>query len=206
MDPGSLISAGSTSGTTELFRLDQVNMLRIFVYVPQSYAPDIQVGQKAEVSVRERPGRIFDGTVTRTAGAIDSTSRTLLTEVHVPNPDGLLLSGSYATVQFRITRAQAPLVIPSSALLIDANGVRVALVEDDHTLRYRPVQIGRDYGTEVEVLSGLETTDVVATGLPPNIAEGRRVEPAKAPDETAVNQRGTKAATERPASDKAQAR
>ena len=119
VDPGSLISAGSTSGTTELFRLAQVDVLRIFVFVPQSYAPDIQVGQKAEVTVREQPGRVFEGNVTRTAGAIDSTSRTLLTEVQVPNPDGALLSGSYATVEFQISRAQPPLTIPSSALLID---------------------------------------------------------------------------------------
>ena len=179
VDPGSLISAGSTSGTTELFRLAQVNVLRIFVNVPQSYAPDIRVGGKAEVSVRELPGRVFEGAVTRTAGAIDATSRTLLTEVQVPNPDGLLLAGSYATVEFKLTRPEPPLLVPSSALLIDASGVRVALVDGDHTLRYRPVQIGRDYGSEVEVLSGVDTTDVVATGLPPNIAEGSRVEPAK---------------------------
>ena len=182
VDPGSLISAGSTSGTTELFRLAQVNMLRIFVFVPQSYAPDIHVGQEADVSVRELPGRVFEGSVTRTAGAIDSTSRTLRTEVQVPNPDGALLSGSYATVRFKLTRPQPPLVVPSSALLIDANGVRVALVDHDHTLHYRPVQIGRDYGSEVEVLSGLDETDVVATGLPPNIAEGSHVEPASPAD------------------------
>src|SRR5438128_3942029 len=81
VDPGSLISAGSTTGTRELFRLAQVDVLRIFVFVPQSYAPDIKVGQSADVSVRELPGRVFQGTVARTAGAIDATSRTLLTEV-----------------------------------------------------------------------------------------------------------------------------
>jgi len=207
VDPGSLISAGSTSGTTELFRLAQVDVLRIFVYVPQSYAPDIQVGQKAEVTVRERPGRVFEGTVTRTAGAIDSTSRTLLTEVQVPNPDGLLLSGSYATVQFRVTRPDPPLLVPSNALLIDANGVRVALVDADHTLHYRTVQIGRDYGSEVEVLSGLETTDVVATGLAPNIAEGTRVEPSKPADTgTGADPAGTKVPAGKPTSDDARAR
>jgi RND family efflux transporter MFP subunit len=207
VDPGSLISAGSTSGTTELFRLAQVNVLRIFVFVPQSYAPDIHVGQKAEVSVRELPGRVFDGGVTRTAGAIDSTSRTLLTEVQVPNPDGVLLSGSYATVRFKLTRPEPPLVVPSSALLIDANGVRVALVDGDHTLHYRPVQIGRDYGSEVEVLSGLDTTDVVATGLPPNLAEGSRVEPASpAGAGTGAGRAGTGAPAGKPASDAPRAR
>src|SRR5207249_138038 len=105
VDPGSLISAGSTSGTRELFRLAQVDVLRIFVYVPQSYAPDIRAGESADVSVRELPGRVFQGTVTRTAGAIHPTSRTLLTEVQVRNPEGLLLSGSYATVRFKVQRA-----------------------------------------------------------------------------------------------------
>ncbi len=179
VDPGSLISAGSTSGTRELFRLAQVDVLRIFVYVPQSYAPDIKAGQSADVSVRELPGRVFQGTVTRTAGAIDPTSRTLLTEVQVRNPEGLLLSGSYATVRFKVQRADPPIVVPQSALLIDANGVRVALVDADGTLHYRPIQIGRDYGNDAEVLSGLETTDVVATGISANIAEGSRVEIAK---------------------------
>ena len=178
VDPGSLISAGSTTGTRELFRLAQVDVLRIFVYVPQSYAPDIKAGQSADVSVRELPGRIFQGTVTRTAGAIDPTSRTLLTEVQVPNPDGLLLSGSYATVRFKVEHAKAPLVVPQNALLIDANGVRVGVV-DGGTLHYRPIQIGRDYGNDVEVLAGLDTNDAIATGLSAGITEGSRVEIAK---------------------------
>ena len=182
VDPGSLISAGSTTGTRELFRLAQVDVLRIFVFVPQSYAPDIRAGQKADVSVRELPGRVFQGTVTRTAGAIDPTSRTLLTEVQVPNPDGLLLSGSYATVRFKVQRPNPSLTVPQSALLIDASGVRVAVVNADGTLHYRPVQIGRDFGNDVEVLSGVDTTDVLATGLAANVAEGSRVEVAKPAD------------------------
>src|SRR3989454_9458427 len=182
VDPGSLISAGSTTGTRELFRLAQVDVLRIFVFVPQSYAPDIKAGQSADVSVWELPGRVFQGTVTRTAGAIDPTSRTLLTEVQVPNPEGLLLSGSYATVRFKGQRAEPPLVVPQSALLIDANGVRVALVAADGTLHYRSIQIGRDFGNEVEVLSGVDASDVLATGLAANVAEGSRVEIAKPAD------------------------
>src|SRR5947208_10805439 len=179
VDPGSLISAGSTTGTRELFRLAQVDVLRIFIYVPQSYASDIKAGQMADVSVRELPGRVFQGKVTRTAGAIDPTSRTLLTEVQVQNPDRLLLSGSYAMVRFKVQRPDPPLVVPQTALLIDANGVRVALVDADGTLHYRPIQIGRDFGNEVEVLSGVATSDVLATGLAANIAEGSRVETAK---------------------------
>jgi len=179
VDPGSLITAGSTTGTTELFTLAQVDVLRIFVFVPQSYAPDIKVGATADVSVRELPNRVFQGTVARTAGAIDATSRTLLTEVHVPNKEGLLLSGSYATVKFKVHRPDPSLVVPQNALLIDASGVRVAVVNADGTLHYRPVQIGRDFGNDVEVLSGVDTTDVLATGLAANVTDGTRVDVAK---------------------------
>jgi RND family efflux transporter MFP subunit len=179
VDPGSLISAGSTSGTTELFRIAQVNVLRVFVFVPQSYASDIQVGQKASVSLRERPDRTFEGTVMRTAGAVDPGSRTLLTELQVPNPDGLLLAGSYATVHFQIAQSAPPLLVPSSALLVDAAGMRVAVVDGDHRLHYRPVQIGRDYGQEVEILTGVAEGDVLATGLSAAIADGSAIELAK---------------------------
>jgi RND family efflux transporter MFP subunit len=175
VDPGALISAGSTQGTTELFRLAQVDTLRIFVYVPQSYAADVSAGQEADVTLRELPERVFKGKVTRSAGAIDPASRTLLTEVQVPNRDGALLSGSYVTVHFRITRSKPPLLIPSTALLVDAQGVRVALVNADETLRYQPIAIGRDYGDRVEVLKGLQPTDIIATGLPSGLAEGARV-------------------------------
>ena len=182
VDPGSLISAGSTTGTRELFRLAQVDVLRIFVFVPQSYALGHQSGADGGGRRARVPGRVFQGTVTRTAGAIDPTSRTLLTEVQVPNPEGLLLSGSYATVRFQVQRPDPPLVVPQSALLIDANGVRVALVDANGALHYRPIQIGRDFGNEVEVLSGVEANDVLATGLAANIADGSRVDVAPPPD------------------------
>lgn len=165
VDQGALISAGSSGGTRELFRLAQVDVLRILVYVPQSYAGDVKVGQSAGVTVRELPRRVFAGKVTRTAGAIDPASRTMLTEVQVPNPEGLLLSGSYATVEFKLDRSAPPIVIPSNALLIDARGVRVATVDADGTLHYQPIEIGRDYGTEVEVLAGVTPADVVVTGI-----------------------------------------
>ena len=174
VDPGALISS-SVAASRELFRLAKVDTLRIFVYVPQSYAPDIKVGQSAVVSVREFPHRVFAGTVTRTAGAIDPASRTMLVEVQVPNPEGVLLAGSYATVRFNLQRSEPQLLIPSGALLVDAAGVRVAVVNPDNTLHYRPIEIGRDFGDEVEVLSGLNGDEVVATGLAGNLIEGSAV-------------------------------
>jgi RND family efflux transporter MFP subunit len=175
IDQGSLISAGSAQGITELFRLAQVDTLRIFVFVPQAYAVDIQAGQDADVTVRERPDRIFKGIVTRTAGAIDPRSRTLLTEVQVPNRDNALLAGSYVTVHFRIPRTEPPLLIPANALLVDAQGIRVAVVGADGALHYQPIVMGRDYGDRVEVLSGLDPDAVIATGLPGGLADGSRV-------------------------------
>lgn len=174
VDPGALISTG-VAGVRELFRLAKVDTLRVFVYVPQSYAPDIKVGQSAAVTVREFPHRVFAGTVTRTAGAIDPASRTMLVEVQVPNPEGALLSGSYATVRFNLQRAEPPLLIPAGAVLVDAAGVRVALVQPDNTLHYHPIEVGRDFGDEVEVLSGLSEGDVVATGLAGNLVNGAAV-------------------------------
>ncbi len=179
VDPGALISSGSTTGTRELFRLAQTDTLRIFVFVPQSYSPDIQPGQTADVTVRERPGRVFQGRVTRTAGAIDPASRTMRAEVQVPNPDGTLLAGSYATVRFKVTRPDPPLLVPQSALLVDANGVRVAVVDGDGALHYRPIALGRDYGTDAEVLSGVGPDDVLATGFASNLTDGTRVDVAK---------------------------
>ena len=112
--------------------------------------------------------------------AIDPASRTMRAEVQVPNTDGTLLSGSYATVGFKIERPDPPLLVPQSALLVDASGVRVAVVDADGTLRYRPIQIGRDYGTDVEVLGGVGPDDMLATGIAANVTDGTRVETAAA--------------------------
>lgn len=183
VDPGSLVSAGSGSTVTELFELAQVDVLRIFVFVPQAYALDVAVGQRAAVTVRERPGTNFEGVVTRTAGAIDASSRTMLTEVQVPNPQGLLLSGAYATVRLAVQRVDPPLMVPASALRVDASGVRVARVEPDGTLRFTKIEVGRDFGTEVEVLAGVAPDDVLAVSLSAGIRDGERVAVAAlAPD------------------------
>jgi RND family efflux transporter MFP subunit len=185
VDPGALISAGTGGGVRELFRLAQIDTLRIFVYVPQAYAPSVQVGAIADISVRERPGAIVQGVVTRTAGSIDPTSRTMLAQIEVSNLDHALLAGSYGTVHFRITRSDPPLVIPASALLIDANGIRVAVVQGDAqspTLHYQPVQLGRDFGDQVEVIGGLDEHAVLATGIAGSLVEGTGVRVAQPDD------------------------
>jgi RND family efflux transporter MFP subunit len=199
VDPGALISAGSTTGTAELFRLAQVDTLRIFVFVPQTYAADIYVGEDADVTLRERPGRVFHGTVSRTAGAIDPTSRTLRTEVLVPNQDGALFSGAYVTVHFKIQRSNPPLLIPGTALLVGAQGVRAAVVQPDGTLHYQPIEIGRDFGAQIEVLGGLTPSDTIASNLPGGLMEGTRVRiAASAPSSPSPS---VEQATPTPASD-----
>jgi RND family efflux transporter MFP subunit len=175
VDPGSLITSGSTQQTTQLFSIAQVDTLRIFVFVPQAYAFDVRVGQAAHIALREQPGRVFEGKVTRTAGAIDPASGTLLTEVQVPNRDGALLSGAYVTVHFKLHRDNPPLLIPGTALLVNAGGLRVAVIGPDGTLHYKSIEIGRDYGDQVEVQSGLDPADVIATALPSGIADGAKV-------------------------------
>ena len=181
VDPGSLISAGSTTTITQLFSLAQVDVLRIFVFVPQTYAFDVRVGQSADVVLREQPDRVFKGTVTRTADAIDTGSGTLLTEVDVQNHDGALLSGSYVTVHFKLHRRDPPLQIPGTALLAGAKGTRVALIAEDGTLHYRSIELGRDYGDHIEVLSGLAPSDLIATVLPAGIADGAQVKAQEQP-------------------------
>jgi RND family efflux transporter MFP subunit len=187
VDPGSLITAGSTQQTTQLFSLAQVDVLRIFVYVPQAYAFDVRVGQSADVALREQPDRVFKGTVTRTADAIDPGSGTLLTEVDVPNRDGALLSGSYVTVHFKLQRTDPPLLIPGTAVLANANGLRVAVIGSDGTLHYNPIEVGRDYGAQVEVLSGLDPADVVATALPSGLPDGAKVRSTASNQEAGVS-------------------
>ena len=118
----------------------------------------------------------------------------------MPNRDGTLLSGSYVTVHFKIQRSSPPLLIPATALLVDAQGVRVALVDGDGALHYRPIVIGRDYGDRVEVRSGLEPSDVIATGLPGGLADGTKVNPAAAPSAPAAAARPQPAANGAPSS------
>jgi RND family efflux transporter MFP subunit len=176
VDPGALISSGSQNGELRsLFRIARTDVLRVLTYVPQSDAPFIKVHQDVTVTVREFPNRVFAGTVAYTAGALDPSSRTMLAEVHVPNPDRTLLVGMYVTVHFQVERADPAILIPATSLLIDSNGVRVAVVDGAGVMHYRPVEVGRDFGTRVEVLSGLAAQEMVVNGLTGTVADGTRV-------------------------------
>jgi RND family efflux transporter MFP subunit len=157
VDVGALVSA-----TTPLFSIAQSDPLRVYVYAPQTNAPSIKEGLQAQIIVQEMPGQTFDGMVTRTAGALDPSSRSMQLEVLVPNHDGKLFPGMYGQVKFLLPDANAPIVIPSNAFVFRTEGPQVAVVTADHHIHWQSIHVGRDFGTQMEVLDGLkENTNVV---------------------------------------------
>ncbi len=173
VDPGALINAGGTG--KELFDMAKVDPLRVYVSVPQNYAPAIKTGMEAWVTLQELPGEKFKGTVARTAEAIDPLTRTLLTEVDVPNRDGRLLPGSFGEVHFRVGIDAQKLTIPVNAMLFRKEGPRVAVVGSDGKVHLRPIVIGKDYGTTLEILGGVELGDRVIINPADSLEEGQPV-------------------------------
>jgi len=176
VERGDLVTTGSAAAGKPLFDIAQSGTLRIQVDVPQSQAVNIQDGQKAVVLVRERLGREYTGTVVRNASALDSAARTMLTEVQVDNRDGSLLPGMYAQVRFTLPEQRTSLIIPTSSLVIDSHGMHVVTVQDNRTVHFLPVVIGKDMGTQVEVLSGLRASDVLVTSPSDLLHDGQHVE------------------------------
>jgi RND family efflux transporter MFP subunit len=173
VDVGALVN----SGTTLLFRVAQTGTLRTYVNVPQTNADSVRVGQSASLSVSTLPGRHFPGTVARTADSLDPASRTMLVEIRVPNPDGLLLPGMYGQVDLSSSRTNPPLLIPGDSLIVRAEGTQVAVVRSDHTIHLQRIEVGRDYGDNLEVISGLELGDMVISNPGDAVVEGAKVEP-----------------------------
>lgn len=174
VDPGALINAGSTTGR-EMFDIARVDPLRVFVGVPQAYAPAIKIGMNATVTLQEFPGQKFAGTVARTAESIDLTSRTLLTEVDVPNKDGRLLPGSFGIVHFLPHIPVERVTVPVNAMLFRQEGPRVAVVGPNNTVQLRPIVIGKDYGATLEVLGGVSTQDLVIINPADSLDNGQKV-------------------------------
>jgi RND family efflux transporter MFP subunit len=181
VDPGDLISADAPSTTRELFHLMRTDVLRVFVNVPQVFAPEIKLGQAAAVYVRDDPSRQFPGKVTRTADALDPNTRTLLTEVDVPNPDNALRPGMYLQVKFVFDRGVAPIMIPAAALATRAGPAQVAVLDDQHRVQYRTVQLGRDFGAEIQVRAGLKEGEQVVVHPGDDLPEGTVVDPVPQP-------------------------
>lgn len=182
IDIGNLVDAGG--GSRILFTLAKSDPLRVYVYVPQNYAPQVKVGNKAEVTLRELPGQSFSGKIARTAGAIDPLTRTMQVEISLPNPDGKLLPGSYAQVGIKAAGgSQTALTVPSNTLLFRPEGLRVAVVSADGKVHMQPVTIGRELGVEVELSSGVTTSDKLILNPADSLNEGDTVSVAADADE-----------------------
>ena len=215
IEVGSLISAGSGSsvssstgttasgattpgtGTTQtgtgapasgggLFQIARTDTLRIFISVPQAYVSLVKEGQSTDISIREMPQQNFTGRVIRTTSALDPASRTLLTEVQIKNSAYQLMPGMYATVKFSVAQAEPPVRIPATALVIRADGPQVVTVTEDQKAHYQKVVIGRDYGGQVDIISGLEAGATLVINIPDGLQEGQSVsvQPAQASQPT----------------------
>ena len=175
VERGDLVNTGSAASGKPLFNIAQSGTLRIQIDVPQSEAVNIEDGQKASIDVKERLGREYTGTVVRSAGSLDSAARTMLTEVQIDNRDGSLLPGMYAQVKFTLSEPRTSLIIPTSSLVIDHSGMHVVAVQDNK-VRFVPVVIGRDMGTQVEILRGIQNSDTLVASPSDLLRDGQNVE------------------------------
>jgi RND family efflux transporter MFP subunit len=162
-----------------LFDLARVDPLRVFTSVPQAYAMFIKIGAKATITLQEFPGQKFMATVARTAESIDPTTRTLLTEVDAPNKDGRLLPGSFGQVHFAIGTNVNKVTVPVNAMLFRSEGPQVAVVGPGNKVQLRHINIGRDYGTTLEILGGVSPTDQIVINPSDSLEDGQQVNVAK---------------------------
>ncbi len=175
-DPGTLISAGNTTQSREIIKVSQIDTIRIFVNVPQSYSTLIHPGQTADLILDEYPGRTFPARVSSTTNAVDPVSRSLLAVLLVNNPKGELLPGMYAKVRFALPHTVSVLMLPADALVLKTDGPHAAVVGADHKIHFHKLLLGRDFGAELEVNSGLSEGDAVVLNPTDAIREGVTVE------------------------------
>jgi len=175
-EKGTLVTAGSGSALPSMFTIAQVDTLRIFLDVPQKYSVAVKPGAKAQVQLRERPGRTFEGKVIRTSGSLDRASRTLLAEIHLPNSERTILPGMYVQVKLSLERDEPVILIPARALAILNSGPSVVTIEADGTIKHRPVTLGRDFGAEIEVAAGLRGTERLVANPSDSLKDGQAVQ------------------------------
>jgi RND family efflux transporter MFP subunit len=182
VEVGDLINGGNGGAGNALFRLAQVDPLRVYVYVPQAYAQRIKVGDKVTVTQAELPGQKFSGAVVRTAGAIDSATRTMQLEINLPNKENALLAGAYVQVSLPLSGSSNALLVPSNVLLFRPEGPRVAVVGGDGKIKLQAVSLGHDLGNRIEILSGLTPAEKLVLNPADSLADGDAVvvKPAKA--------------------------
>ena len=197
IDVGQLISAtGSTTtagagtvvGSKAMFEISALSKLRVFINVPQIYSPDAKAGVAATLTLPQYPGRKFEGKLVRTSDAVDPATRTLLAEVEVNNPSGELLPGSYTEVHLHTKIAAPALIVPATGVILEADGLRVATVDQNSIAHLVRVTSGRDFGTTIEILTGLKPDQSVITNPPDSLTDGEKVRIVPAHKETGAGQ------------------
>jgi RND family efflux transporter MFP subunit len=186
-DVGALINAGSGTGGgsgPELFRVADVHMMRVYVQVPQQLSAGIKAGLTAELQLPQYPNKSFKAAVATTSSAINTNARTLLVELHADNPDGELQPGAYVQADFELPSDPNIVRIPTSALVFREHGMEVATIGTDDTIALRPIKLGRNLGTDVEVVQGLTLSDRLVNSPPDSLATGDKVRVAGAPQES----------------------
>jgi RND family efflux transporter MFP subunit len=173
VDVGDLMQGDATSGTF-MFTVMQSDVIRTQVYVPQDQAFGLAPGVKTTVHVPTMPGQTFPGTVTRIADSLDPTTRTLLTEIDIPNPEGNLQPGTYVTVELSIPRKTPSLLVPAQGIIFNQNGMQVAVVKDGKA-SFQKIEVTRDLGTQIEVDDGVKAGDQVILNPPVNLENGQKV-------------------------------
>ncbi len=171
------VGGAAISPGVSLYRIARVDVLRVQVNVPQSFAPRVQVGNIAKVFVNEFAGENFIGKVTRTSRSLDPQTRTMLTEIQISNRDKRLLPGMYAQIEFSVSRGNAPLVVPAGALIDNGRGTQVAIVSSDNKIQLVSVRVGRDYGQQIEIVDGLRASDWLVVDPSDATQEGVSVKP-----------------------------
>jgi len=200
VDPGALINAGAGAAGRELFDIARVNPLRVYTNVPQAYAPFIKVGAQTTVTLQEFPGERFSAEVERTAEAIDPNTRTLRTEVDVPNKSGRLLPGSFGEVHFAVGSNVNRVTVPVNAMLFRSEGPQLAVIDPDNKVQLRAITIGRDYGTTLEILAGISPQDQIVINPSDSLENGQVVNlahpsPGQGQDQSAAQQPETPQST-----------
>jgi membrane fusion protein (multidrug efflux system) len=180
VDVGTLVNAGAGTTAAALFEIASTDPMQAYVDVPQVFAPSIRVGTEAKIAVRNYRGRVFPGKVTRTAGALDPASRTLRTEVDLPNPKGELLAGMYVDVSLDVAVTHQVVRVPSSAIIADSRGVHVAVVDSAGKVHLVAVTTGLDNGSTIELVAGLSGGEQVMTAPPGGVTDGMQVQAVSA--------------------------
>jgi RND family efflux transporter MFP subunit len=178
-DTGQLIDSGSGGAAKEMFHIRSTRVLRVYINVPQQYSQAAKPGLTADLTLAEFPGRRFKGQLVRTANSIEQASRTLLVEVDVDNAAGELLPGAYTEVHLKLPETVPTFILPVNTLIFRAQGLQIATVQDGNKAKLVPIVLGRDFGSDVEVVSGLSGQENVMVNPPDSLVEGEQVQIAQ---------------------------